>query len=234
MSGRSALQKLRNRKPQIAPSLLLCDFTNLKREIEQLERAQIDILHLDVMDGHFVPTLTYGPPLVSAFRKLTDSVLDVHLMISNAGDSVGQYADAGADSLTIHVEAVDNPRQVLQQIRSLGVGMGIALNPSTPLSKIEDCLDLADLILVMSVHPGFGGQTFQPVALEKLRKLQTLVDPEVLLQVDGGVNERTIEDCVEAGAHLLVIGSAIFNASDYPTRVQELRNLALSKGAVTE
>ncbi|MEK6237323.1 MAG: ribulose-phosphate 3-epimerase [Planctomycetales bacterium] len=221
-------------RPQIAPSLLLCDFGNLEREVARLEAAKVKLLHLDVMDGNFVPNLTYGLPLVETFRRLTDCLLDAHLMIVKPERYVEQFVTAGADLVTIHREAVSDPRPVLKKIRDLGAAAGIALNPETPLADVENCLDLCDLVLVMSVAPGFGSQTFQPVALDKLRTLRKILPDDVLLEIDGGVNDQTIGDCVEAGADVLVAGSAIFKHPDYAERVTQLGRLAAAKGAATE
>lgn len=230
----NSLARLRTTAPHIAPSLLLCDFANLEREIGRFDDAGVEIFHLDVMDGYFVPNLTYGMPIVQAFRKLTDRLLDAHLMITDPGRYVPQFVEAGADCITIHAEAATEPAKVLEQIRSFGVAAGLAINPETPLSQVADCLDLCDLVLAMSVKPGFGGQKFNPVALEKLRELQNLVGPEVLLEIDGGINEETIAESVDAGAHLLVVGSAIFNHQDYRSRVRHLKSLAVSREAATE
>lgn len=214
---------LRRSAPAVLPSLLLCDFTNLEREVRRLEAAGVPGLHLDVMDGQFVPNLTYGMPLVTAFRRLTDLPLDVHLMISQPQNYLTQFVDAGADVVTIHVEAVDDPRPVLTEIRRLGAGAGIALNPATPLERILPCLELCDLALVMSVDAGFGGQQFQETALDKLARLRELVGKDVMLEVDGGVNKSTIGRCAAAGAEYFVVGSAIFRQLDYAVAVTELR-----------
>lgn len=223
------LQDLREAAPLVLPSLLLCDFGNLEREIRDLEAAGVRGLHLDVMDGHFVPNMTYGLTMVSTVRRLTDLPVDVHLMISNPQDYLTQYVEAGADLVTIHAEAVDDPCQLLEQLRSLGVGAGLAFNPSTSVSSIEAALPLCDLVLAMSVMPGFGGQKFDKVALENLRELRRRVSDEVLLEVDGGVNVGTIEACAEAGAQLLVVGSAIFKTPDYTESVSHLTQLAQSQ-----
>ena len=211
--------------PAIAPSLLLCDFGNLEREVQRLEAAGVQVLHLDVMDGQFVPNLSYGLPIVEALRRLTRLPLDVHLMISEPQRYVDAFVSAGADVLTIHVEATQQPREVLQQIRRSNIAAGIALNPDTPLTAIEDCLDVCDMVLVMSVPAGFGGQKFHPVALDKLRELRSRLPQSVLLEVDGGVNEDTITACVQAGADLLVVGSAIFKHPDYQAQMQHLTQL---------
>jgi ribulose-phosphate 3-epimerase len=198
----------------------------LEREVRGVEEAGVAALHLDVMDGHFVPNLSYGLPLVEAIRRLTDLPLDVHLMISNPAAYIERYSAAGANLLTIHVEAVPDPRPVLEQIQTAGCLAGLALNPPTPLERIEPFLSHCDLVLVMSVMPGFGGQTFQAVALDKLTQLRQRVDSQVLLEIDGGVADETIGPCSEAGADLFVVGSAIFRHSHYKTRIEELTQLA--------
>jgi ribulose-phosphate 3-epimerase len=225
MSRRECLKTLRQAAPAVLPSLLLCDWGNLEREVRRLEEAGVAALHLDVMDGHFVPNLTYGLPLVETFRRLTDLPLDVHLMIGNAEQYLESYYEAGADLLTIHVEAVNDPRPLLEKTRNLGAGAGLALNPATPLERVTGALDLCDLVLVMSVPAGFGGQAFQPFALEKLRRLRDLA-PHVLLEIDGGVNLSTVADCAEAGAQLLVVGSAIFRQKNYADEVRRLTESA--------
>lgn len=218
--------RLRDDLPVILPSLLMCDFTNLAREVERLEEAGVKALHLDVMDGCFVPNLTYGMPIVEAFRQLTDLPLDVHLMIERPQRFVRQFYDAGADAITIHEEAAKDPRAVLEQIHELGAACGIAINPATPLERIEAYLDLCDLVLVMSVDAGFGGQSFNGVAIDKLQHLRSTAGPELLLEVDGGINEKTISTCARAGADLFVVGSAIFRSDHYPTVVRQLAALA--------
>lgn len=215
-----AMQSLRAAEYVILPSLLQCDFGNLQREIVALEEAGVRGLHLDVMDGHFVPNLTYGAPIVEGIRKLTQLPLDVHLMISEPVKYVQQFVDAGADCLTVHAEIVD-PVEVLQTIQAAGVGTGIALNPGTDLVAAEMALPWCDLVLVMSVDAGFGGQKFNPVALEKLKTL-TASHPDLLLEVDGGVNLDTIANCYDAGARLLVVGSAIFGKSNYRQAIEGL------------
>ena len=226
MSRRSHLSQLRESAPVVLPSLLLCDFSNLEREVMELEEAGVSALHLDVMDGHFVPNLTYGMPIVEAFRKLTEMPLDVHLMISNPEQYIRQFYDAGADIITFHVEATEDPAAVLREIHSLDMGAGIALNPDTPVSTIEPHLQLCDLVVVMSVNAGFGGQSFQPIALEKLRHLRKIAPAETLLEVDGGINQNTIGDCSEAGARLFVVGSGVFKAENYSNAVRQLTESA--------
>jgi ribulose-phosphate 3-epimerase len=219
---------LRSSAPTILPSLLLCDFGNLEREVHRLQDAGIRGLHLDVMDGHFVPNLTYGLPIVQALRRLTDLPLDVHLMISNPENYIDRFVHAGADVITIHIEATDRPLELLHQIRSCGVACGIALNPGTLLTGIEPLLDVCDLVLVMSVDAGFGGQEFKPVALDKLRMLEQSKPPHIMLEVDGGINPATISKCAAAGADLFVIGSAIFRQPDYSVAVKQLASLVTS------
>ncbi|NOZ39651.1 MAG: ribulose-phosphate 3-epimerase [Planctomycetes bacterium] len=228
MSCTQHLHDLRVAPPVVLPSLLLCDFGNLEREVRQLEAAGVRGLHLDVMDGHFVPNMTYGLTMVSTLRGITDLPLDVHLMISNPGEYLKKYVDAGADLLTIHAEAVDDPRPLLEEIRSLGAGAGLAINPPTSVASIEAALPLCDLVLAMSVMPGFGGQAFDDVALEKLRDLRTKISAETLLEVDGGVNTSTIAACGLAGAQLLVVGSAIFREPNYAQAINQLTQLASS------
>jgi ribulose-phosphate 3-epimerase len=220
----SRISALRKAAPSVLPSLLLCDFARLADEVARLEDAGVGGLHLDVMDGHFVANLTYGPPIVAAIRSCTDLPLDVHLMISNPADYLDEFRQAGADCITIHIEAVPDPRRVLDRIRSLGAAAGLALNPPTPLSAVEPYLASCDLLLVMSVMPGFGGQEFDPVALDKLRSLRANpAAADLLLEVDGGVNERTIGNCAEAGAALFVVGSAILRQPDYRAAVERLQ-----------
>ena len=207
--------------------MLLCDFGHLADEVRAVEAAGARALHLDVMDGNFVPNLTYGMPIVEAVRRVTDLPLDVHLMIARPAAYVDAFIDAGADSVTIHAEAVDDPRPVLEQIRDRGAAAGLAINPPTPLESIAAALPLCDMVLVMSVMPGFGAQPFNPVALDKLRMLKRQHGDRLILEVDGGVNARTIADCTAAGAHLLVVGSAIFSGpgANYAQTIAELTHL---------
>jgi len=225
MSRRQKLIDLKQSAPHVLPSLLLCDFGNLASEVEQLRAAGISALHLDVMDGNFVPNLTYGMPIVSGLRRLTDMPLDVHLMIERPERYITQFIDAGADVLTIHVEAVEDPGKLLDQIHRTGAAAGLALNPDTPLEQVTPHLDACDLLLVMSVKAGFGGQKFNPVAIEKLTELKARKPEHVVLEVDGGVNTGTIARCAEAGADLLVVGSAIFKQDDYRAAVRQLHAL---------
>jgi ribulose-phosphate 3-epimerase len=209
------LAELHAAAPLVGPSLLASDFANLQREVKALETAGAQVLHLDVMDGHFVPNLSFGLPVVEAIRRVTSLPLDVHLMISNPGQYLAAFREAGADLLTFHVEAADDPGSLLEEIRRLGAAAGLALNPITPVESVEPYLDRCDLVLVMSVMAGFGGQHFEPVALEKLRRLRALAGGRLLLSVDGGVNLQTVGACAEAGADLLVAGTALFSQNNY-------------------
>jgi ribulose-phosphate 3-epimerase len=222
------LADLHDAAPAVEPSLLACDFANVEREIRQLEEAGARVLHLDVMDGHFVPNLSIGVPTVQAVRRVTELPLDVHLMISQPGPYLDVFRSAGADFLTVHVEAEGDPAALLAEIRAGGAGAGITLKPGTPVEAIEPYLDQCDLVLVMSVEPGFGGQEFQPAALEKLRRVSQLAGPDVLLCVDGGVNPETIGPCAQAGADLLVVGTSLLGFDDYGKRLAELTTLARS------
>ena len=215
------LDALREAAPAILPSLLVCDFGDLKSELARLLAAGTQVLHLDVMDGHFVPNLTYGMPVVRGLRDHCDLPLDVHLMISEPLEYAPQMVEAGADLLTFHVEAVRDPVETALRIRDLGVGVGVALNPETPLATVADCLGEVDLALVMSVEAGFGGQKFNPIALDKLRSIRA-DHPELLLQIDGGIDSSTIGSARQAGCDLFVVGSAIFKRDDYGVAMQEL------------
>ena len=222
MRGRSCLQKLRTSQPLVLPSMLLCDFGNLEREVRALEDAGYGCLHLDVMDGVFVPNISYGMPVVEAVRKLTDLPLDVHLMIADPEQYVKAFADAGSDIISFHKEAVADPIPVLSRIKELDCGAGIAINPNTPVSEIESCLPVCDLVVIMSVQAGFGGQTFNTDCLQKMRQVRELAGENVLLEVDGGVNVDTVGDCVQQGAELLVAGSAVFKQPDYRVAMEQL------------
>jgi ribulose-phosphate 3-epimerase len=225
--GRDELKaRLGAATPIVMPSLLACDFGHLEREIRLVEEAGAQALHLDVMDGHFVPNLSIGIPIVEAARRATQLPLDVHLMIDNPEEFVEPFRAAGADGLTIHVEVVPDPRPVLERIRSLGAWAGLALNPPTPLSAIERGLPYCDLVLVMSVMPGFGGQEFDETVLPKFRELSARNDFDALLEVDGGISPETIGRCAEAGAELFVAGTAVFQSDDYSAAIRQLRSLA--------
>ena len=199
-----------------------CDFSNLREEVSRLEAAQVAGLHLDVMDGQYVPNLSFGTPVVAGFNRCTELPLDVHLMINTPEKYIEQFYEAGASAISFHIEAVDDPLPVLRKIRELGAAAGIAIDAQSDVSAIEHLAGHCDLVLVMSVQAGFGGQSFQPAALTKLRAAREVFGPDVFLQVDGGVNKETIADCVRSSADLLVVGSAITNHDDYGAAVSNL------------
>ncbi len=223
MQRREVITSLESVSPTILPSLLLCDFGCLRQEIERLEEAGVAALHLDVMDGVFVPNFSYGITIVDAIRKITELPLDVHLMMVHPEKYLQQFADAGADILTIHAEATNDPTATLDQIRESGCAAGIAINPATSVDEIESALPHADLVLVMSVQAGFGGQSFNEGVLEKLQQIRTRPGgKEILLEIDGGINVETIGEATEQGAQLLVAGSAIFKESDYAGAIAKM------------
>lgn len=226
MSRREKILALRKEAPCLLPSVLFCDFSDLRGELCRLESAGIRGLHLDVMDGSFVPNFTFGMPLVAAMRHVTELPLDVHLMMVHPWKYLEEFAQAGADSLTVHIEAVPDAPQVLRQIRDLGLAAGVALNPNTALTDLEPCVGSADIVLVMSVEAGFGGQSFRHSTLEKARQARRMFGDGVVVEMDGGINATTIRDCVEAGAEWLVVGSAIIRTDDYGSAYRELRQLA--------
>lgn len=226
MNRTDILQRLRAARPIIAPSMLKCDFGNLAREVERLTAANTKVLHWDVMDGHFVPNLSYGPMLIERVRPLTEMVFDAHLMISEPERYLDEYLKAGCDAITVHIEAVPQPTSLLRRIRDAGQVAGLALNPQTPLSAIEPFLAEIDLLLVMSVQAGFGGQSFIPTSIEKLREARQMISSETILSVDGGIGTKTIASCAAVGTDLFVAGSAIFDQSDYVRAVDELGRLA--------
>jgi ribulose-phosphate 3-epimerase len=226
MPRRSILDDLRNPPPVVLPSLLLCDFGRLAEEIEAVEAAGARALHLDVMDGNFVPNITYGMPIVEAVRRATDLPIDVHMMVAQPANFVDEIIDAGADIVTVHQEAAVDPRPVLEQIRRRGALASLAINPPTPVEAIAEALPLCDMVLCMSVMPGFGAQAFEKIALQKLRALRSLRS-DLLLEIDGGVNAGTIAQCTAAGAQMLVVGSAIFKSqTPYAESLAELTRLA--------
>lgn len=221
---------------RIAPSILSADFTRLGDEIAAVEKAGADLVHVDVMDGHFVPNLTIGPPLVAAIRRVTKLPLDVHLMMTNPDAFIGEFAKAGADYLTVHVETCPHLHRTIQAIKETGVKAGVTLNPATPLSSVEAILSDIDLLLMMSVNPGFGGQQFIPGVLDKIRRAHTMIHKTkraILLEVDGGVKADNAGEIVKAGANILVAGSAIFGAPnhDYREAIAQLRAAGMDSQA---
>lgn len=218
-----------NREILIAPSILSADFARLGEEIEAVDRGGADVIHVDVMDGHFVPNITIGPLVVEAARRATDKPLDVHLMIDNADEYIDQFVDAGADWITVHVEACTHLQRTVSYIRELGLKSGAVLNPATPLETIEFVLDDLDLVMLMSVNPGFGGQTFIPATLEKIRRLKTMIDSRGLrtgIEIDGGIGFETIGPAARAGANIFVAGSAVYGSASYAETIDMLRALA--------
>jgi ribulose-phosphate 3-epimerase len=216
---------------KIAPSILSADFSRLGEEVQAVDRAGADYIHVDVMDGHFVPNITIGPLVVDALRKVTEKPLDVHLMIENPDLYIPDFAKAGADIITVHQEAVPHLHRTVQLIKSLGKQAGVSLNPSTPVETLDVILDELDLVLIMSVNPGFGGQAFIPSALDKIRALRQRITQRGLaieLQVDGGIKLDNIRKVVAAGADVLVAGSAVFNTDDYAATIMALRERAVS------
>lgn len=214
------------RTVRIAPSILSADFARLAEEVARVEDAGADWLHIDVMDGHFVPNLTVGPPIVEALRKVTTLPLDVHLMMTNPDAFIGEFAEAGADYLTVHVETCPHLHRTVQSIKERGVKAGVTLNPATPAGTLSEIVREADLILIMSVNPGFGGQKFIASSLHKIAEVRALIDrtgSRALLEVDGGVKSDNVQEILAAGAEVLVAGSAVFSTDDYAAAITALR-----------
>lgn len=225
MEREETIARLREERPIIAPSMLKCDYGNLKHEIERLERGGASLLHWDVMDGHFVPNLSYGAMVIKGLREFTSLIFDCHLMISGPARYLKDYLEAGADVVTVHVEAVPEPTKILREIRNDGKVAGLAVNPATPLSAVEPFLSECDLVLVMTVNPGFGGQRFMRDVLPKMSALRHATS-EHLIAVDGGVAVETIQLCADAGADLFVAGSAVLDCDDYGKAIIDLRQRA--------
>jgi ribulose-phosphate 3-epimerase len=212
----------------VAPSILSADFSILGQEIKAVKKAGADWIHIDVMDGHFVPNITIGPVVVSKVRKISDLFFDVHLMITDPGKYIQPFADAGADLITIHAEAVKNHKELFKKIRKNGCKVGISINPETSFERIENLIEDVDLILIMSVHPGFGGQKFIENVLPKIKKARKVINASgknILLEVDGGINKYTSKKVVECGANVLVAGNFIFTNPDYKKAIEILKSV---------
>jgi ribulose-phosphate 3-epimerase len=212
---------------KIAPSILSADFARLGEEIKDVERGGADYIHVDVMDGHFVPNITIGPLIVEAIRPVTSLPLDVHLMIENPDQYIEAFAKAGADYITVHVEASRHLHRTIQLIKSTGVKAGVVVNPATPVDSLKHLIEDIDMVLLMSVNPGFGGQKFIHSVLPKIRQVKEMaseLNPNLEIEVDGGVNEETAKLCIEAGANVLVAGSAVFNKDDRAAAIASLRS----------
>ena len=214
---------------KISPSILSADFSILGEEIKSLEKAGADLIHVDVMDGHFVPNITMGPPIIKMVRKFTKLPFDVHLMISPVEKYIKAFADAGSDIITIHPEATDNLKRAVTTIKSLGKKAGVSLNPKTPISALMDVINEIDLILIMSVNPGFGGQSFMSEVLPKVKELRQIINGKKLkidIEIDGGINFETAPLAVKAGANILVSGTTIFAGGSLKDNILKLRNCA--------
>ncbi|SMC55945.1 ribulose-phosphate 3-epimerase [Sporomusa malonica] len=211
---------------KVAPSILSADFSRLADEIIKIEQAGADWVHIDVMDGHFVPNLTFGPPVVAAIRKVTKLPFDVHLMVTNPQDLIEPFIKAGADIITVHAETAPHLHRLIQTIKELGKQAGVSLNPSTPLAVVEEVLSEIDMLLIMSVNPGFGGQQFIPSAVDKIARLKSMLDQRSLtvdIEVDGGINAATARQVTAAGANILVAGSAVYGAPDIAEAIKAIR-----------
>lgn len=211
---------------KIAPSILSADFSRLGQEIEAAEKAGADLIHVDVMDGHFVPNITIGPPVVKSIKKVATKPLDVHLMIDDPDQYIKDFADSGADIITVHEEACIHLHRSVQHIKEAGLRAAVSLNPATPVQSLEEILPYLDMVLVMSVNPGFGGQKFIPESLSKVALLKRMISDRNLnveIEVDGGVNVDNVSDVVHAGADIVVMGSAFYHSGDYAATVRKVR-----------
>ena len=212
---------------KIAPSILSANFAELGREVERLSNAGADFIHIDVMDGEFVPNITFGMPVIKAIRNKTNKVFDVHLMINNPQRYIDGFIDAGADIITLHYEAEKHLDRAIQYIKSKGVKAAVALNPATPTIVLKDIIASLDMVLIMSVNPGFGGQSFIPYSLDKIKEVKEMAikanNPNILIQVDGGVDKNNVKDVIQAGANVIVAGSAVFGDGNITENIKALR-----------
>ena len=211
---------------KIAPSILSADFSKLGDDIKAIDKGGADFIHIDVMDGSFVPNISFGFPIMKSIRNITDKVFDVHLMIDNPANYIDDFIEAGADLITVHYEADRHIDRTINYIKSKGKMAGVALNPGTPVNLLKDLIPNLDMVLIMSVNPGFGGQKFIPYSIDKIKEVKELSDrlnPELLIQVDGGIGSGNAKDVIEAGANVLVAGSAVFNGGDVGENIKALR-----------
>ena len=211
---------------EIAPSILSADFAKLADEIAVVESAGVTIVHLDVMDGHFVPNITFGPPVIAKLRKYSSLVFDSHLMITDPAKYAEDFVQSGSDHITFHIEATDQPRKFIDRLHNLGVTAGICLNPETPVEAIEEVAPLCDMVLVMTVHPGFGGQEFIAAAAKKIGAVRKIVGPDIRVEVDGGIDAKTAPTVVGYGADTLVAGNAIFSKTNRIAAIEAIREAA--------
>jgi ribulose-phosphate 3-epimerase len=207
---------------EMSPSILSADFSDLASEIAQVEAAGVKIIHLDIMDGHFVPNITFGPPVVAKLRKHSKAVFDTHLMITDPEKYAKAFIDAGADHITFHIETVDQPGKFIDELHGLGVTCGVTLNPETPVESIEKVAAMCDMVLVMTVHPGFGGQSYIEDAAKKCVRIRELVGPDVRIEVDGGIDPETVANAVGYGADTLVAGNAVFSKPDRAKAINDI------------
>lgn len=216
---------------EVVPSVLSADFARLGDEIAEITEAGVSIVHLDVMDGHFVPNITIGPPVIAKLRKVSDLVFDAHLMISEPAKYAEPFARAGADHITFHIEAADDPEKLIDKLHELGCTAGICLNPETPVEAIEAVAHKCEMVLVMTVHPGFGGQAFMPEAAKKIARVREIVGPDIRIEVDGGIDHQTAPTVVSYGADTLVAGNAIFAKTDRIAAIEAIRQAVQKKNS---